>query len=480
MADRSAPCGRPSLRRRFAIWFGTIFVIGAIALRVSHYRAMVDTITRDLDVQVWSRLAALKAEERVAPETLLDPQARADRVFLDDLPARSGWDAPRILGVPIPVLEPAAEPGPFRWFAGVWKRDGALVDDLDLPEGVIWDSAWPDRIDTLWTSADGRHRLAATAGAHDTLLVVGTPLAPLAAARRAAGLYQVLTFAVWVPFLLGAAWLALSRAFRPLRHVTATARRIRAGRFDERIDMGLTDAEFAEMAGTLNDMLDRLDTIRVAQSRFNADVAHQLMNPVHTILLETEAAARAPRPSGELAASLDRVDGLARRIEGLCSTLLTWSRSAALDPARLARLDLEPIVEAAVERVAVRASARGAVIEAPPEGVVVQGDPALLEEVFVNLLVNAVDHSPAGGRIQFAVRTAAAGHRVAVVDHGTGVSAADVPRLFEHFHTGRPAGGHGIGLALSRRIMRSHGGDLVHEHTPGGGATFTLSFPAGA
>lgn len=480
MADQSFRFGRPSLRRRFAIWFGTVFVIGAVALRASHYRATVDTLARDLDIQVWSRLAALKAEERFAPDTLLDPRTRADHVFLDDLPARSGWDAPRILGVPIPALEPPADTGAFRWFAGVWRRDGALVDDLDLPVAVVWDPTWPDRIDTLWTSADGRHRLAATAGAHDTVLLVGTPLEPLAAARRAAGRFQVLTFVVWVPFVLGVAWLALSRAFRPMARVTATARRIRSGRFDERIDVTRADAEFADMAETLNDMLDRLDAIRVSQSRFNADVAHQLMNPLHTILLETEAAARSPRPPEELAASLDRVDVLARRIEGLCSTLLTWSRSAALDPARLARVDLEPVVEAAVGRVAVRASARGAVIEEPPEGVVVQGDPALLEEVFVNLLVNAVDHSPAGNRIEFAIRTSAAGHRVAVVDHGTGVSAADVPRLFEHFHTGRPAGGHGIGLALSRRIMRSHGGDLVHEHTPEGGATFTLFFPAGA
>jgi signal transduction histidine kinase len=67
---------------------------------------------------------------------------------------------------------------------------------------------------------------------------------------------------------------------------------------------------------------------------------------------------------------------------------------------------------------------------------------------------------------------------VSVVDHGSGVSADEAPRLFEHFHTGRPAGGHGIGLALSRRIMRAHGGDLIHEPTSGGGATFTLVFPA--
>jgi len=477
MAEAASFFGRPSLRRRFVAWFGTAFLLGAVALRASHYRATVDMLARDLDVQLWSRLAALKAEEQFAPDTLLDPRIRADGVFLDDLPPPSGWAVPRLIGFPLPALEPTADPGPFRWFAGVWNRDGALVDDLDLPDGLAWDPAWVDRTDTLWNSADGRHRLAATAGGHGTVLVAGTPLAPLDRAARAAGRYQLLTFVLWVPAMLGVVWLALARAFRPLERVTAAARQIRAGRFAERIDVTRADAEFAEMAVTLNDMLDRLDAIRVAQSRFNSDVAHQLLNPVHTILLETDAAATGAGTAADLAAALGRVDGLAHRIEGLCGTLLTWSQSAALDPARLARVDLEPIAGSAVDRVAARAAAAKVTIGPPPENVVVKGDASLLEEVFVNLLDNAIEHSPVDGRVELVAHEGPGGRRVAVVDHGAGVAAAEVPRLFEHFHTGRPAGGHGIGLALSQRIMRAHGGDLAFEPTPGGGATFTLSFP---
>lgn len=480
MAEPATFLGRPSLRRRFILLFGTAFLVGAVALRASHYRATIDMLARDLDVQLWSRLAALKAEERFAPDTLLDPRIRADDVFLDDLPPPSGWAVPRFLGFPLPALEPTADPGPFHWFAGVWRGDGSLVDDLDLPDDLAWDPAWAARADTLWTSTDGRHRLAATTGGHGTVLVAGTPLAPLDRAARATGRYQMLTFVVWVPAMLGVVWLALARAFRPLERVTAAARQIRAGSFAERIDVARADAEFAEMAITLNDMLDRLDAIRVAQSRFNADVAHQLLNPVHTILLETDAAGGGPRTTAELAAALARVDGLARRIEGLCGTLLTWSQSAALDPARLTRIDLEPIVGSAADRVAARAVAGRVTIGPPPEGVVVKGDAALLEEVFVNLLSNAVEHSRPGSHVEFVAREDPGGRRVSVVDHGAGVAADDAPRLFEHFHTGRPAGGHGIGLALSRRIMRAHEGDLVHEPTPGGGATFTLCFPADA
>ena len=106
-----------------------------------------------------------------------------------------------------------------------------------------------------------------------------------------------------------------------------------------------------------------------------------------------------------------------------------------------------------------------------------RGDPALLEEVLVNLLGNAVEHSPAGRPIELGLTGGPTGCRLAVIDHGQGVSAAEIPHLFERFHTGQPGGGHGVGLALARLIMRSHGGDLEHEATPGGGATFVLRFP---
>jgi len=95
----------------------------------------------------------------------------------------------------------------------------------------------------------------------------------------------------------------------------------------------------------------------------------------------------------------------------------------------------------------------------------------------VNLLNNALEHSPAGGRIEIVCGSDASCGRAAVIDHGTGIPAALLPELFTRFRSSK-ATGHGIGLTLSRRILRSHGGDLVHEATPSGGATFTLRFPA--
>jgi signal transduction histidine kinase len=473
------PAGRqaaPSLRRRFALWFGALFVLGAVALRALHYRAAVDGLARDIDVLLWSRLSAVKSQERFAPDTLLDPHFRDDGMFLPELPLGRDARLARLVGLVIPPLLPPADDVPFAWFAGVWHHDGGLVDHLDIPAEIVWDPRWRERIDTVWTTDDDRHRLAATAGANETLVVVGAPLAGFVAAARRELAFQVLTFVIWVPLVLGVGWLAITKLLAPLAGIAETARRIRAGRFAERIDLGRADAELEEMAGTINDMLDRLDTIRESQARFNADVAHQLLNPVHAILLESEAGTPA-RPAEELAASLGRVGGLAHRIEHICDVLLAYSRSAALDPERMKRVDLEPIVVAAIDRVGPRATAGSLTVVPPPSGAVVRGDPALLEEVFVNLLANAVEHSRAGGRIEVRLTADAGGCRVSVVDQGVGVAAETLPRLFQRLHSGKPTGGHGIGLALSRRIARSHGGDLTHEPTPGGGATFTISFP---
>lgn len=462
----------PSLRRRFVTWFGLLFVVGAVVIRLSYFLTTVAALSRDLDEILWSRLGGLEALEQFESAARLHDELRGygwllpDPVILDGPGAAESW-----LG------RPTLDPGVLPWFAGIWRRDGSLVDGVKLPDRFGWDATWPDRCGMIWTTADGRYRLAATEGNHDTILIVGAVREGFTTATRRIAIFEIATFFIWVPIVFGAAWLLFARVLVPLAEVTAMAHRIRSGHFDDRIDATLADAEFREMATTINAMLDRLETIRVSQSRFNADVSHQLMNPVHSILLETETAAEPRRDSSDHAATLGRVRGLAERIEQICEVLLAYSRSASLDPARLLPIDLEPIVDAAMERVELRASGLGITIHPPPTTAIVRGDPALLEEVFVNLLANAIDHSPSGSVVSIVTAGDDSGRCVSVVDHGPGVAEADLPRLFERFHSGKPVGGHGVGLAMSRLIMRSHGGDVDYEPTPGGGATFTLRFP---
>jgi len=461
----------PSLRRRFALSFGLLFVTGAVLIRLAYYQATVGALERDLDELLWARLGLVRLLERFEPAVPLAAQLEADGRYLRP-PGPAAGDA---AAGPVAwswIRRPRIDVAGLPWFAGAWGREGQLVDAVAWPEGLAWNPDWRSSDERPRTTADGRYRLVIAPGPAGPIVVGGDRTA-LAEAKRAIAWFEVRSLCVWVPLMLGIAWLLLSRLFVPLAGIAATARRIRSGRFEERIDLTRTDAELQELAGTINAMLDRLDAVLVSQSRFNADVAHQLLNPVHAILLEADAA---PTPA-ERGLALDRIGGLARRIEELCEVLLAYSRSAALDPARLRPIDLEPVVAEAIDRVAARAAARGVMLTPPPGGAVVRGDAALLEEVLVNLLGNAVDHSPAGRSIEVELAPGPAGCRLAVIDHGAGVAAEEVPHLFERFRTGKPGGGHGVGLALSRLIMQSHGGGLDHAPTPGGGASFVLRFP---
>ena len=113
----------------------------------------------------------------------------------------------------------------------------------------------------------------------------------------------------------------------------------------------------------------------------------------------------------------------------------------------------------------------------------VHADAELLRQVFVNLLANAIEYSPSGGTVEIATLGDAGRWVVRVIDHGTGLHAEEAERVFERFFRADESrvtatGGHGLGLAICRSIMRGHRGDVVYSPTPGGGATFEVRFDA--
>ena len=473
-----------SLRWRFAFWFGLFILTLATGARYVQFRLADELLARDIDAQLWARLGALKAQQRFAPETLLDPAIRLGGLFLPDIRQATDWKPSGILRVIMPMESRTDLEHPaFPWFAGIWRPDGTTIDTLNVPPGFAWEPGWRDRTDRIWTHADGRLRLAATEGRNDTVLLVGTTLDNLRTAKRQVIFFYVWTLAAVIPFGLAAGWLLLTRMMKPLDGITRTADRIRRGHFEERIDVAAADSELVGMSETLNSMLDRLEAVRVTQSRFNADVAHQVLNPVHGILLQTDVALQRPRSAEELRQTVASVRELANGIESLCDSLLAFSRSQALEPETLKPVDLEPIIDAAIEQAAPFATDHGVTITSDSVSTVVNGQPELLQQVFVNLLTNAIAHSPASGTVSIDTGNRDGEVCVVVVDHGSGISPVDAPHLFERFVRGerRTSGGHGLGLAICQSIMHGHGGYVVQRPTPGGGATFEVRWPrAGA
>lgn len=446
----------------------------AVAIRSVNYEVTREILLGDIDTQLRTRLGALEARQQFAPATLLGPD-----LALPDVRLASDLEP----SVAMRLLIPSAVTGrPFPWFAGAWREDGTLLAALRLPAGISHGEPWRGPMDTIRTTADGTARVAICRGSDATVLVVGTPLEPLAQAMREVLWFYVWTVAVAIPPLALAMWWILSRMLLPLSRIAHTAETIAAGNFEARIDLAEADSELVGMATTLNAMLDRLEAIRLSQARFNADVAHEILNPIHGILLQADLSQQRPRTTDELARAMEHCRTLALRIQKLSEALLALSKAESAAEGAPATLDLEPIVEEASTQVEDLARARQVTLEVDSRSAVVLGNADLLHQVFVNLLANAIEYSPVGGHVEVVMAPAGACFVVRVTDHGRGIEPDRVDEVFERFFRGDPSrvtaiGGHGLGLAICRSIMRGHHGDVVFHPTPGGGATFEVQFP---
>ncbi len=215
-----------------------------------------------------------------------------------------------------------------------------------------------------------------------------------------------------------------------------------------------------------------------------ASVAHEVNNPLDGV----QNCVRILRRSGDdpqrAAQMLDLIESGLGRIELIVRRLLTLGRAQTLRPieARLADV-IDAAVASATPRLSGRNVAVGRALEADDDRALV--DPALLEQVFVNLLLNAADSMRAGGQVTVTIRREAppgAGDAlvcVDVADTGAGIPPDVLPHIFEPFFTTKGDGqGTGLGLAIAARIVEAHHGTLGVSPRTGGGTVFTVRIPA--
>jgi len=225
------------------------------------------------------------------------------------------------------------------------------------------------------------------------------------------------------------------------------------------------------------------------QRRFVADASHELRTPIAQVHARAQLLARRARRAGTDAdrRDLDRLVATTARLGEIVDELLLSARLAG-SPAGLpptAAVDLAALARHAVTIEADRAGERSitVVLSAPDDGAVltVAGVDSALRRVVGELLANALTHTPAGGRIDVTVRRAGRDRaELVVADTGAGFDPAEADRLFDRFHRGAGAGDRrfGLGLALVREVVTSHGGTIEASGQPGLGATFTVRLPA--
>ncbi|MGE3601315.1 MAG: sensor histidine kinase [Dehalococcoidia bacterium] len=288
--------------------------------------------------------------------------------------------------------------------------------------------------------------------------------------------------ALGVSVLLG---VPLTRAaLRPLDRLVETTERIATDDLSARSELPYGDDEIGRLAASFDQMLERIEAGVRNQRRFVADAAHELRTPltaisglIELLLLGADNEDRATRRR-----TLVTVDRDLTRLTRLVNDLLALSRHDLAVPHRRERVDLTALVTDLHSLTAELAPDRDVRVEAPAGSVQVIGDADHLRQVLLNLAENARRYTGAGERITFRLRRRRRVAEVAVIDSGSGIPAADLPRIFERFYRGdqarsRHSGGSGLGLAIAQAIARAHDGTLTAESTPGAGATFRFRLP---
>ena len=281
-------------------------------------------------------------------------------------------------------------------------------------------------------------------------------------------------------FALG--WLVAGRVLRPVRAITATARRISATSLHERLTVTGPDDEFSELACTLNDLLARLEAAFTAQRRFVANASHELRTPLTLDRTLLQLALRKTATTSEQWRTTGRElleSGIHQ--ERLLEALLTLATSEG-GISRREPADLSEAAATSLHTTALEAARLNVRVEPSLHPAPVLGDASLIERLVVNLLDNAVRHNITGGTIQLSTGQQGGRAVISVANAGPVIPPAEIARLFRPFERltasrASNGNGHGLGLSIVAAIANAHGATIAAHARPEGGLRIQVSFP---
>jgi signal transduction histidine kinase len=457
---------RRSLALRLAAQYALVFALSAVFLFGVLYWVLARALERRDQEVVERRADLLERAYNAARLNGIVDQVRGDTTqegnewFVRVIDSRYGpvwvkapsdWVETVVQRIPIPEWGVTAE---------------HAIPTVRVPQNALRDYAIASRL-----LLDGR--LIQVGRSTDSRAVL---LAPL---RRAFGIVGgiVLILSVTAGTVLG--W----RATRPLREVSRTARQIlETGDFAARVPTPRGSGELAGLVRELNTLLDRNAAhVRVLRETLD-NLAHDLRTPLTRLRGSAELALHNSDDAGEARAALADCVNECDRFLHLLEALLDISaaEASALQLHR-ERLDVGALMQRSVDLFREVAEEKNIMITlVQPERVEMHADPVRLGQAINNLLDNALKYTPLGGRVQIHARAARTGAVITFSDNGPGIPPEEREAVFRRLYRGdasRSQRGLGLGLSLVKAIAEAHGGSVVIEDEPGGGARVTMRLP---
>ncbi len=458
------------LRRRLTLVTAAAVAVAVVLACGAAFLAVSRELHGQIDRQLNAQATGLAQLARTIPPEF-------------DLLTRNGTVAADAIRIPVPSPKEGGPGGYVQFVAagGAVVRQGgqALRLPVDARDRAVAAGRGSTRILRTVDTQDGRLRLLTVRVAGRGALQIARPLADTDRVLRRLRLTLLLVCAGGITLAAVLGRLASRNLMAPIAEVADAAAHV--GETDDlgrRIAVRSGD-EVGQLAARFNTMLDRLEASRgelaaamVAQRHLVADASHELRTPVTSLRTNIEVLLRAEHEldAAERQALLDDVREQTEELGALVADLIELARgdveAEAPEPVRL-----DALAQAAVQRAGRHAPRVSFVLDAVP--VAVDGRPDRLARALNNLLDNAARHSPEGGRVEVRVAEDA----VSVRDHGDGIAADDLPRLFDRFYRGSCARGRegtGLGLAIVRQVAEQHGMVVEAANAPDGGAVFTL------
>ncbi len=408
---------------------------------------------------------------------------RAETVYMN-----THIDASGHLAVALPQLDL-----PEDVFVQVWTRDNDLIaasQNILILASPLDAAGMHSSVPVFRDVNRGGARLRVltvpmvTGNRLEGILQVGTRMDVVNATQQT--LLEVLIIGTLIAILLAglATWFSSMQALHPLDNVTKAALQITsADDLSRRIPYsGSTKDEVGQLVSAFNQTLSRLENLFSTQRRFLADVGHELRTPLTVIKGNVGLMRKINEFDEESLATIDdEVDRLTRMVGDLL--LLAQAESGKI-PLAHELVELDTMLLEALNQMRVLARDRVTLNLGDIDQVLVCGDRDRLKQVVVNLLGNAINYTPNGGRIDVGLGKVNERAQLTVKDNGPGIAPDDLPHIFERFYRGeksrtrqKDGKGFGLGLSIAYWIIRNHGGRIEVNSTLGQGTTFVVWLP---
>lgn len=276
-------------------------------------------------------------------------------------------------------------------------------------------------------------------------------------------------------------WFATRRGLRPVQSMALVAGRISAQRLQERLPVDDVPVELQPLARAFNEMLDRLGDSLNRLSEFSSDLAHELRTPINNLMTQTQVSLAKPRTADEyrevMYSNLEEFERVARMIADML--FLAKADNGLIIPHRES-VDLRQQVEAVFEFYDALAAEKSVLLKLQGEAAVM-GDPLMLRRAISNLVSNAVRHSQPNTTVKVRLVSDPKALGLSVENTGDVITPEQLGRVFDRFYRAdasrqRSEEGAGLGLAITRSIIRTHRGDVTVS-SGSGKTSFHIHFP---